>query len=66
MYGMTEDKDKNKPLDIIDKLKLGPAASDPAPAPSHDCPACGARGVKQAGRTHCPYCGHEFNKTAGT
>ncbi|MBO9151217.1 hypothetical protein ACFOTA_03300 [Chitinophaga sp. GCM10012297] len=60
---MTEEKDKNKPLDIIDKLKLGPPAGQASSPPNRNCPACGAKGVKQAGLTHCPYCGHEFIKT---
>lgn len=56
---MTEEK--NKPLEIIENLKLPPPEHEPAKsATGRDCPACGARSSKQAGLTHCVYCGHEF------
>ncbi|MGN7721615.1 hypothetical protein [Chitinophaga sp. 22620] len=60
---MTEES--NKPLDIIDKLKLDPPPGQPPPS-NRNCPACGARSGKQAGLTHCAYCGHEFTKPTET
>lgn len=53
----------NKPQNIIDKLKLNPPPEQEK-AMLHmkgkDCPACGAQVDKQAGLTHCAYCGYEF------
>ncbi|WP_157962897.1 hypothetical protein [Chitinophaga deserti] len=52
-------EEKHKPLEIIENLKLPPPENE-APQQGRDCPACGARSSKQAGLTHCVYCGHEF------
>lgn len=54
---MTEDK--HRPLEIIDNLKLPPEKEPPKQG--KDCPACGAKSSKQAGLTHCAFCGHEFS-----
>lgn len=42
---------------IINKLKLDTQGKPPH---DKDCPACGARKAKQAGLTHCAFCGYEF------
>ena len=58
-------KESNKPQNIINKLKLPPSPED-APHSGHsggkDCPGCSTKGARQAGFTHCAYCGYEFGK----
>lgn len=64
---MNEETDK--PAGIIDKLKLHPPPEQEE-AVQHmkgkDCPACGARSARQAGLTHCAYCGYEFANSNNT
>lgn len=62
-------EETNKPRSIIDNLKLYPPPEQEKQLQhmkGKDCPACGARSAKQAGLTHCAYCGYEFtNPTNG-
>ncbi|WP_343701995.1 hypothetical protein [Chitinophaga sp.] len=58
-------EETNKPLNIIDNLKLNPPAEEEKlqHMKGKDCPACGAHSAKQAGLTHCAYCGYEFENS---
>lgn len=56
---MTEEH--NRPEKLIDQLKLRTPSGERSNANGKDCPACGARGTRLPGITHCVYCGYEFS-----
>lgn len=49
----------HQPQQIINELKLNTSGK---PREEEVCPACPVHIPKQAGDTHCAFCGHEFQR----